>query len=93
MDSKAAFCSVLCKQTWRAFLSQHSIKPHPLGCVKDANEVPGELTFSEGQLAAFTTLHLGILHQMQLCFVPQLPARGGVQLTDAGGGGRGVALS
>lgn len=74
MDSKDAFCSVLCKQAWRAFLSQHSIKTHPLGCAEDANEVPGELTFSEGQLAAFTTLHLGILQQIQPCFVPQLSA-------------------
>lgn len=74
MDSKAAFCSVLCKQAWRASLSQHSIKAHPPGCVKDVNEVPGELTFREGQLAAFTALYLGILHQIQPCFFPQLPA-------------------
>lgn len=74
MDSKAAFCSVLCKHAWRALLSQHSIKPHPLGCVRDVNEEPGEMTFREGQLAASTTLHLEFPHQTQPCFVPQLSA-------------------
>jgi len=53
----------------------------------------------KGELAAFTTLHLGILHHIQPCFLQQvllsspLPAGGGIQLTDAGCGVGGVALS
>lgn len=78
MGSKQPFAKCCANKHWRASLSQHRMKPILAG-LRMLIRYLGSWHFvavprhRKGELAAFTTLHLGILHQIQPCFLQKVP--------------------